>query len=103
MYNKILRDNINHILTVRGITKSNLSFRSGVSVSFLSDLTNGKANPSLSVIAKIAHGLEVPLPALLSSPLPTTGPIAPGQVLKTAVLSSYQAYQLDQWTIANLP
>jgi len=59
--------NVLRILDERGITKNELSERSGVSISFLSDLTSGKANPSLKVMEAIANALETPLPLLLES------------------------------------
>nr|ACU65309.1 TrbA [Pseudomonas putida] len=49
------------------MTKKELSDRSGVSISFLSDLTTGKANPSLKVMEDIAQALETPLTLLLES------------------------------------
>jgi transcriptional regulator with XRE-family HTH domain len=39
------------------MTKLGLSEKSGVSISFLSDLTNGKGNPSLKVMENIAVAL----------------------------------------------
>ena len=65
MYNQIFFTNILRILDERGMAKNELSEKAGVSVSFLSDLTNGKANPSLKVMESIAEALETPLPMLL--------------------------------------
>lgn len=59
--------NVLRILDEQGMTKNELSERSGVSISFLSDLTTGKANPSLKVMEAIASALETPLPLLLES------------------------------------
>lgn len=67
VYNQIFFTNILRILDERGMTKNELSDRAGVSISFLSDLTNGKANPSLKVMEAIADALETPLPLLLES------------------------------------
>ena len=47
MYNQIFFTNVLRVLDELGISKNELSDRAGMSVSFLSDLTNGKANPSL--------------------------------------------------------
>ena len=55
------------ILDDRNMTKHELSEKSGISISFLSDLTTGKANPSLKVMEAIAVALETPLPLLLES------------------------------------
>ncbi|MBW9760766.1 helix-turn-helix domain-containing protein, partial [Escherichia coli] len=50
MYNLIFFTNILRLLEERDMTKQELSQKAGVSISFLSDLTNGKANPSLRVM-----------------------------------------------------
>lgn len=67
MYNNIFFTNILRILDERGMTKKELHDLSGVSNSFLSDLTTGSGNPSLKVMEAIANALEVPLPMLLES------------------------------------
>lgn len=67
MYNFIFFTNVLRILQEQRLTKQDLAERSGVSISFLSDLTTGKANPSLKVMEAIAKGLNVPLPTLLES------------------------------------
>ena len=67
MYNLIFFTNILRLLEERGMTKQELSQKAGVSISFLSDLTNGKANPSLRVMESIANALDVALPVLLET------------------------------------
>lgn len=67
MYNIIFFTNVLRILDERGMTKSELAETAGMSLSFLSDLTNGKANPSLKILEQIASALESPLPMLLES------------------------------------
>lgn len=67
MYKVLFFTNVLRILDERGITKNELSERSGISISFLSDLTTGKANPSLKVMETIANTLDTPLPLLLES------------------------------------
>ena len=67
MYKFIFYTNVVRLLDERDMTKTDLAKRSGVSISFLSDLTTGKANPSLKVMAAIAAALETPLPVLLES------------------------------------
>ena len=67
VYKIIFYTNVLRILDERNMTKTDLAKRSGVSISFLSDLTTGKANPSLKVMEAIAAALETPLPELLES------------------------------------
>jgi transcriptional regulator with XRE-family HTH domain len=67
VYNYIFFTNILRILDERGMSKKELHDLSGVSNSFLSDLTSGTGNPSLKVMEAIAKALEVPLPLLLES------------------------------------
>lgn len=52
MYKYIFFTNVLKCLEERDMTKQELSDRSGVSISFLSDLTTGKGNPSLEKMAK---------------------------------------------------
>lgn len=67
MYNIIFFTNILRILDEKGMTKSELAAKADISVSFLSDLTTGKANPSLKIMESIGTALETPLPMLLES------------------------------------
>lgn len=112
MYNLILITNILRILNEKGMTKLELTKRAGVSVSFLSDLVNDNANPSLRIIESIAKALETPLPMLFEQSdisaderaLLTEGDdlkLGNGLVWKGAVLNEFQAYQVDQWDKAN--
>lgn len=91
------------------MTKQDLADRSGVSISFLSDLTTGKANPSLKVMESIAAALDVPLPYLLeSSDLDdeTLNSISENHFLKSlppgyervsVVLTKQKAFIVKQW------
>lgn len=67
MYNIIFFTNILRILDEKGMTKSELAAKADMSVSFLSDLTTGKANPSLKIMESIGTALETPLTMLLES------------------------------------
>ena len=67
MYHTIFLANVRRQLAQRHMTKRELSVRSGGSISFLSDLTSGKANPSLKVMEGIARAFDMPLPLLLES------------------------------------
>lgn len=44
MYNQIFVTNVVRLFGERNMTKSVLADKAGISVSFLSDVTNGKAN-----------------------------------------------------------
>lgn len=95
------------------MTKNDLAQKSGISVSFLSELTNGKANPSLKVMEAIADALETPLPTLLEltdldpATLDTlAGGRAPrrlpeGFLRISAILTEFQAYTVRQWNYEN--
>lgn len=67
VYNYIFFTNVLRLLDEQRMTKSELAIRSGVSISFLSELTAGKANPSLKVMEAIAIALATPLSFLLES------------------------------------
>jgi transcriptional regulator with XRE-family HTH domain len=109
MYSEILYTNILRLLDEMGLTKNDLAARAGISVSFLSDLTNGKGNPSLRIMEAIAEALETPLPTLLEitdldpaslnelagGRAPQSVP--PGFVRVGAVLTEFQAFQVRQW------
>ena len=113
MYHDIFMANVQRLLAEKQLTKQSLAQKAGMSVSFLSDLTNGKANPSLKIMAAIASALDTPLPDLLRSA--DTAPTAaepPGQyrVVRrlpqglsqvAAVLTDYQAFHVRQWDAAN--
>ena len=91
------------------MTKNDLAQKAGVSLSFLSDLTNGKANPSLRVMESIATALDVPLTTLLDSndldeeslEILTEGKthlvMPQGFVRLTLVLTKFQAFTAKQW------
>lgn len=109
MYNLIFFTNILRLLEEQGMTKQELSARAGVSISFLSDLTNGKANPSLRVMESIANALDVPLPTLLETTdldensliLMANGrpakSLPPGYKRISVVLSDQQAFIVRKW------
>ena len=61
---EILALNIELILKAREMRKQDLATKSGISVSFISDITNLKGNPSINNIQKIADALEIPVPLL---------------------------------------
>lgn len=113
MYNQILFTNILRLLEELGMTKNDLAHKAGISVSFLSDLTNGKANPSLKIMDAIAEALETPLPTLLELTdldRATLDMLAGGYARRslpegflrvTAILTEFQAYNVRQWDQEN--
>jgi transcriptional regulator with XRE-family HTH domain len=113
VYNQILFTNILRLLEELGMTKSDLADKTGISVSFLSDLTNGKANPSLRIMEAIAQALETPLTNLLEITdldMATLDALAGGKSQKglpdgllrvAAILTEFQAFKVKQWDHAN--
>jgi transcriptional regulator with XRE-family HTH domain len=113
VYSLIFLTNVLRLLDERGITKYELADQSGISISFLSDLTNGKANPSLKIMESIAQALGEPLPALLEntdldqealavlSPHATITSLPEGYVRVSAILTEFQAFTVKQWDSAN--
>jgi transcriptional regulator with XRE-family HTH domain len=109
MHNQILFTNILRLLDERGMTKNDLAEKADISNSFLSDLTNGKANPSLKIMEAIADALETPLAGLLE----TTDldpklldaladgkarrSLPKGYVRVSAVLPEHQAFIVHKW------
>ena len=82
-------------MELRGYSKTDLAERAEISLSFISDLTHGKANPSLATMEAIAAALEVPLPPLLESNPVLLLPAGYERV--TAVLPAHRAFQVKKW------
>jgi transcriptional regulator with XRE-family HTH domain len=109
VYNLIFYTNILRLLDEKGMTKNELSAKANVSISFLSDLTNGNANPSLRVMEAIADALKTPLPTLLEVTdldQERLDVLAGGQfhrslpegiVRISAVLPEHQAFIVKKW------
>ncbi|OCG28985.1 hypothetical protein A9G45_01395 [Gilliamella sp. HK2] len=105
MYSEIFLFNLLKIMKERGYTKSYLSEISGISPSFISELTNGKANPSLANLEKIAISLNVHLHEMLLpenidlKSLSYTKPesLPPGTVKITAILPAHKAFIVKKW------
>jgi transcriptional regulator with XRE-family HTH domain len=70
----------------RGLSLDQLAVASGVSRAALSQIETGKSNPSLSVLWKIAVGLQIPFAELLGEAGPTVNLLrrADSQVLRSA-------------------
>ena len=108
MLNDIFYKNVLIILNEQKMTKFELSKRSGISASFLSDLTAGKANPSLKVMESIASALKTPLPLLIepSSLHETTISSKDGSLLRniphgyervSVMLPAHKAFVVKKW------
>lgn len=111
MYSEILLTNILRLIGEQGMTKQQLSELSGVSISFLTDLTKGKANPSLETMASLADALGVTLPALLeitdsdrelmdaADQSRFSRSLPPGLVRVTAILPAARAFIVRKWDV----
>lgn len=111
MYIQIFETNILRLLEEHDMTKQQLAEKADISISFLSDLTHGKANPSLKIMESIADALDVPLPHLLESTELTFEQLAelradsakpkpsvpPGYERVSAILPEFQAFLVKQW------
>jgi transcriptional regulator with XRE-family HTH domain len=86
---------------------------SGVSTSFISDLSNGKGNPSLRIMERIADALDKPLTELLEETdldSKSLEALAGGKLRGIAesyerislILPSHQAYVAKQWARISL-
>ncbi len=62
---KKLGENLKKIRTNKNITQTELAEKLKVDKSFVSNLENGKNNPTLSTITNIANVLSVPIEELL--------------------------------------
>lgn len=112
-YKQIFFTNILRILDERDMTYDDLAERSGVSISFISDLARGKANPSLKTMEEIADALDTALPILLElTDLDRAAleELAGGKSIKSlpkgyervsAILTAYQAFIVKEWDEVN--
>lgn len=57
--------NMKRIRTAKGITQGDISRALKVARSFISNIENGKANPTLATVSKIAKVLSVPIEDLM--------------------------------------
>lgn len=57
--------NLKQIRTQKGMTQGDIVRALGVSRSFVSNIENGKTNPTLATIAKLAKVLGVPIDKLI--------------------------------------
>lgn len=64
-YSKRLGENLKRIRTKKGITQIEIAKELGADRSFVSNIENGKTNPTLSTIANLAKALDVQVNELL--------------------------------------
>lgn len=104
MYIEIFRVNVKLLAKERDLTNIELSQISGVSPSFLSDLSRGKANPSLKVMGYIAEALGSSLPDLLTYEGSSKGPLylPQGYSRVTVILTKFQKYRVKKMEEENL-
>jgi transcriptional regulator with XRE-family HTH domain len=57
--------NLKRIRTAKDITQGDIVRKLNVGRGFISNIENGKANPTLSTIAKLAKAIGVPIEELL--------------------------------------
>jgi len=60
-----LGDNLKRIRTKKGITQGDIARSLGVSRGFISNIENGKTNPTLATIARLANSIGVPTDHLM--------------------------------------
>ncbi len=62
------RHNVREELSRRKMTQGELASLTGLSQAWLSEMLNGKANPSLRTCERIAQALATPLEGLIANP-----------------------------------
>jgi len=90
---RILAANVLRRVEELDMTRQDLSNCSGVSLSFLSELTAGRANPSVRVLEALAEALETSVPVLLTEP----EFIPPGYRRVSVVLPEDRAAEVQRW------
>jgi len=114
VYIQIFETNILRLLEEHDMTKQELAEKADISMSFLSDLTHGKANPSLKIMESIANAFGVPLPYMLESTELTPEQLAElrqdsavpmasvplGYERVSAIVTEFEAFQVKQWAEA---
>lgn len=111
MYREIFFTNVLKALEQKGLNKSDLHQISGVSNSFISDITQGNGNPSLATMESIALALNLPLPLLLHSNdldektynalVGQKIDLPDGYDFVCALLPEHKAYIVKRWLMEN--
>ena len=113
IYHDIFFTNVLRILDERKISQRELADRAGISTAFISEVAQGRSNPSLRTMEAISVALDIPLPTLLESTdldRKTLDELAGGKAPQSlpagyqrvcAVMTDYQAFLAMQWDEAN--
>jgi len=59
------RDNLRHIMEVRGVSQRELALRANTSHPGINRILQGKQTPTIDLADRLADALEIPLSALL--------------------------------------
>lgn len=114
MHNTIFFTNVLRLLDERDMTKHKLAELTGVSISVLSEITNGKGNPTLRTMIAISEALQTPLSMLLETTdldskildaaagFHVPSGLPEGYCRAYAILTNLQAFQVRQWNNENI-
>ncbi len=64
---KLLGQAVKEVRAAMAITQEELSRRTGLHPTYISDIERGARNPSFAVLVRIARGLDVPLAELAAA------------------------------------
>jgi transcriptional regulator with XRE-family HTH domain len=70
----IVGENVRRVRLERGLTQEQLAFEAQIDLTYLGGIERGRRNPSLIVIARIAHSLQVKPADLVTEPLRAAEP-----------------------------
>lgn len=66
--NKLIADNLKKIREEKRLSLDKLSQLTGISKSMLGQIENGKSNPTITTLSKIAYGLNIQVTNLITTP-----------------------------------
>ena len=65
---RLVGRNVKRLRLARGLTQEQYAVKSGLAQQYVSDLENGKKNPTLATLHQIAEGLGVEVVELVQKP-----------------------------------
>jgi transcriptional regulator with XRE-family HTH domain len=98
VYREIFVSNVLRMMRERGWNKGDLAEKSGISPSFLSELTSRDGNPSLKIMIRLSETFETPLPAMLEHT-----DLDPQTVEELLNAETHGAPEGHKWVLALLP